>query len=63
MFRHLREIAFWFLAADFILVTRLGANPVEEPYVMVGQFASILYFTYFLFLIPLLGWVKNYLLK
>nr|YP_010322854.1 cytochrome b [Cornularia pabloi]UKP87542.1 apocytochrome b [Cornularia pabloi] len=62
-FRPLGKIAFWFLVADFLLLTWLGANPVEEPYVMVGQFASLFYLCYFLLLVPLLGWIENYLLS
>nr|YP_010323008.1 cytochrome b [Malacacanthus capensis]UKP87822.1 apocytochrome b [Malacacanthus capensis] len=58
-FRPLGKLAFWFLVADFILLTWLGANPVEEPYVMVGQFASVFYFLYFLVLNPLFGWVES----
>ena len=62
-FRPLGKIAFWFLVADFILLTWIGANPVEDPYVMIGQFASVFYFCYFLLLIPLLGWVETKLLR
>ena len=62
-FRPLGKIAFWFLVADFVLLSWLGANPVEEPYVMVGQLASLFYFLYFLVLIPVLGFIENSLLR
>nr|YP_010323275.1 cytochrome b [Leptophyton benayahui]UKP88410.1 apocytochrome b [Leptophyton benayahui] len=61
-FRPLGKMAFWFLVADFVILTWLGANPVEEPYIMVGQYASFLYFIYFLIVVPLLGNLENYLL-
>nr|QDP70725.1 cytochrome b [Ptilella cf. inflata RH-2019] len=60
-FRPLGKLAFWFLVADFILLTWLGANPVEEPYVIVGQLASLSYFGYFA-LVPILGWGENLLM-
>jgi len=37
--------------------------PVEEPYVIIGQLASIYYFFYFLVLLPSLGNLENFLLN
>lgn len=61
-FRPLARLAFWFLVADFLLLTWIGSQPVEEPFILVGQLASIFYFAYFLALTPLLGYAENYLL-
>nr|CDG50895.1 cytochrome b [Hormathia digitata] len=61
-FRPLARIAFWFLVADFLLLTWIGCQPVEEPFILVGQLASIFYFSYFLVLSPLLGYLENRLL-
>ena len=36
--------------------------PVEEPYVLIGQIASIYYFFYFLILLPMLGRFEKFLL-
>ena len=36
--------------------------PVEYPYIVIGQIASALYFSVFLALFPLAGWVENKLL-
>jgi ubiquinol-cytochrome c reductase cytochrome b subunit len=30
----------------------VGGLPVEDPYIMVGKFATILYFFYFLVILP-----------
>jgi len=62
-FRPLGKIFFWFFVADFVLLTLLGAMPVEEPYVTVGQFCTVFYFAYFLILSPLIGLLENRLLK
>nr|YP_001648610.1 cytochrome b [Halisarca dujardinii]ABW76602.1 apocytochrome b [Halisarca dujardinii] len=62
-FRPLSKILFWFLIADFLLLTWIGGQPVEEPYILVGQIASIGYFAYFLLLTPLVGYLENKLLQ
>ena len=61
-FRPLARFAFWFLVADFLLLTWIGSQPVEEPFILVGQLASIFYFAYFLVMGPLLGYLENRLL-
>jgi len=32
-----------------LVLTWIGAKPVEEPYVIVGQLFTIIYFRYFIF--------------
>nr|YP_010937266.1 cytochrome b [Ixodes loricatus]WKW95223.1 cytochrome b [Ixodes loricatus] len=43
-----KKFAFWMLINIFILLTFLGACPVEYPYVTISQALTILYFTFFL---------------
>jgi len=31
----------------WILLTWLGARPVEDPYIVLGQILSIIYFSYY----------------
>lgn len=62
-FRPLSKIFFWFFVSDFIILTIVGGQPVEEPWVIVGQIASVAYFAYFLIITPLLGILENKLLK
>lgn len=62
-FRPLSKLIFWFFIADFLLLTWIGGQPVEDPYILVGQIASIFYFSYFLFLSPFISSLENKLLQ
>lgn len=61
-FRPLAKIFYWIFMANFILLTWIGSKPVEEPFILIGQISSIIYFSYFLLCIPLLGYLENYLI-
>jgi len=58
-FRPLNKIFFWVFAANFILLTWIGSKPVEEPFITIGQISSIIYFSYFLIIIPIVGLIEN----
>jgi ubiquinol-cytochrome c reductase cytochrome b subunit len=40
---------FWNLVVIFFILTWLGGNPVEAPYIIIGQIVSFLYFFILLF--------------
>nr|YP_010397364.1 cytochrome b [Aeolothrips xinjiangensis]UQJ77471.1 cytochrome b [Aeolothrips xinjiangensis] len=43
-FNENKKYMFWIMVSSFFLLTWVGASPVEEPYVVVGQILGILYF-------------------
>nr|YP_009695627.1 cytochrome b [Halicampus grayi]QEJ82002.1 cytochrome b [Halicampus grayi] len=62
-FRPAGQTMFWILVADMAILTWIGGMPVEDPYIIIGQVASIIYFLIFLVLIPVMGWTENKMLK
>ncbi len=42
-----------------MLLGWLGQKPVEDPYILVSQFATIVFFIYFLVVLPLLGFLEK----
>jgi ubiquinol-cytochrome c reductase cytochrome b subunit len=48
-FYPINQILFWSIITTVILLTWIGARPVEEPYIITGQLLTVLYFSYFIF--------------
>ena len=63
LFKPLSKIVFWIFISNFLLLTWLGAKPVEDPYINLSRISSIIYFSYFLILKPGIGLIENSLLK
>nr|AQM57875.1 cytochrome b [Dendrolimus houi] len=47
-FYPINQIMFWMMIIIIILLTWIGARPVEAPYIITGQMLTMLYFSYFI---------------
>nr|YP_009347412.1 cytochrome b [Aporia martineti]APU93520.1 cytochrome b [Aporia martineti] len=47
-FYPINQIIFWSMITTIILLTWIGARPVETPYILTGQILTIIYFSYYI---------------
>jgi ubiquinol-cytochrome c reductase cytochrome b subunit len=62
-FRPLHRKMFWLFAADVLLLGWIGGSPAEEPYIFVGQLATVFYFSYIIVFVPALGILERLLIR
>jgi len=56
-FYPLRKVIFWCHINVVLILTWIGARPVEDPYIVIGQVLSLVYFIYyFLQTVLIKGW-------
>nr|AML26401.1 cytochrome b [Staphylinidae sp. BMNH 1274636] len=60
-FYPINKILFWSLFSIILLLTWIGARPVEDPYILVGQILTVLYFIYYI-INPLTAKAWDYIL-
>ena len=58
-FRPFSKIVFWIFVANFLILMKLGALHVESPYVEFGQISTILYFSFFIIILPFVSIIEN----
>nr|ADU24949.1 cytochrome b [Thylamys venustus]ADU24951.1 cytochrome b [Thylamys venustus]ADU24952.1 cytochrome b [Thylamys venustus]ADU24953.1 cytochrome b [Thylamys venustus]ADU24954.1 cytochrome b [Thylamys venustus] len=63
MFRPISQTLFWLLTANLLILTWIGGQPVEQPFITIGQMASISYFTIIIIFMPMAGMLENYMLQ
>nr|YP_009504384.1 cytochrome b [Gracilaria chouae]ATG87373.1 cytochrome b [Gracilaria chouae]AWX65715.1 cytochrome b [Gracilaria chouae] len=61
-FRPIYRFLYWTMLACCLILGWIGGMPVEEPFVLIGQVASVYYFVYFLCILPALGKIEKFLL-
>ena len=61
-FRPLSKIAFYVFIANFLILMQLGAKHVESHFIEFGQISTLLYFSHFLIIVPLISLLENSLM-
>ncbi|TMW90540.1 hypothetical protein EJD97_015568 [Solanum chilense] len=54
IFRPIHQGIFWLLLADFILLCWIECQPMEAPFVTIGQISPLVFFLFFA-ITPILG--------
>nr|AIY61670.1 cytochrome b [Glyptotermes sp. A TB-2014] len=52
-FYPMNQMMFWTMTNTVILLTWIGARPVEDPYILTGQLLTVLYFMYYIITPPM----------
>nr|YP_003204862.1 cytochrome b [Mongoloraphidia harmandi]ACO92562.1 cytochrome b [Mongoloraphidia harmandi] len=61
-FYPINQVLFWTFICFVILLTWIGAKPVETPYILMGQILTILYFSFYLmYMMTFYFWDKIFL--
>jgi len=58
-FRPFSKIAFYIFVANFLILMQLGAKHVESPFIEFGQISTLLYFSHFLIIMPIITSLEN----
>jgi ubiquinol-cytochrome c reductase cytochrome b subunit len=58
-FRPAMKLAFWFFVVDFLILMWIGSMHPTEPYLTIGQLATMFYFAFFLIVVPTIGLIEN----
>ena len=61
-FRPLHRKAFYAFVSSCLILSWAGSKPVEQPYIFIGQCATLFFFAYFFILVPVLGRLEYWLL-
>jgi ubiquinol-cytochrome c reductase cytochrome b subunit len=58
-FRPISKFAFYLFGVVFITLGRLGAVHVEDPFIIMGQIYAVIYFAYFIVILPIVSSLEN----
>lgn len=61
-YRPLFRFMYWLLVGDFLILGWIGQQPVETPFIEIGIASTIFYFSFFIIILPVIGFIENYYL-
>jgi ubiquinol-cytochrome c reductase cytochrome b subunit len=61
-FRPFSKAFFYIFVSNFLILLQLGAKHVESPFIEFGQLSTAFYFSYFLFIMPIVTLLENTLI-
>ena len=62
-FKPYNKIVFFIFAGNLLILMVLGAKHVESPFIEFGQIATVLYFIYYLLIVPFFNLVENAIIE
>jgi ubiquinol-cytochrome c reductase cytochrome b subunit len=61
-FRPISKIVFYLFISNFLILMQLGAKHVESPFIELGQVSTLIYFSHFLIIVPIISLLENTLI-
>jgi len=58
-FRPWYQWCFWFFVLDALVLGLVGSQHPEGIWILIGRVSTIYYFSFFLILLPFLGWFEK----
>ena len=61
-FRPFSKVVFFIFVANFLVLMQIGAKHVESPFIELGQISTVLYFSHFFIILPVVSIIENSLI-
>jgi ubiquinol-cytochrome c reductase cytochrome b subunit len=58
-FRPIMKFIFWIFVSNFFILMWIGSQHPVSPYSEIGQVSTILYFAWFVVIVPITGIIEN----
>ena len=52
-YRPILHVLFWIFVFNFLFLLWVGARPISQPFIILGQISTLIYFSYFIILMIL----------
>ena len=62
-FRPISKVAFYVFVANFLVLMQIGQKHVETPFIELGQISTVLYFSHFTIIVPVVSIIENTLVN